>query len=182
MRTFSWFFYTWGDLSTHAFNSAYVKAGWALVGLSPLSPEKMMEAWAFLPDLLKFNPDAVNQIKNKIPICSACVSETGTLLDDLMDSVFYDNGGIFSQIPNSENDTKDTSEAAPVNHRCSAFFAVFSLFVYFVLLQTLLLDVKSQLDGKRASTTSQEARSRCRCSESFRGKSGGEKEAHRGKS
>ena len=68
MRTFCWFLYTWGDLSTHAFNSAYVKAGWAHVGLSPLSPEKMMEAWAFLPDLLIFNSNAVDEIKKLIPV------------------------------------------------------------------------------------------------------------------
>jgi hypothetical protein len=125
MRTFSWFLYTWGDLSTHAFNSAYVKAGWSLVGLSPLSPEKMMEAWAFLPDLLKFNANAVDEIKRLIPVCSASVSDTGTLLDDTMDDVFYKNGGIFAQIPNVSDcdDAKDTSEAAPVNHRwgCKLF-------------------------------------------------------------
>jgi hypothetical protein len=117
MRTFSWFLYTWGDLSTHAFNSAYVKAGWALVGLSPLSPEKMMEAWAFLPDLLKHDPDAVQKIKDLIPVCASSVSETGTLTDDFMDLVYYQRGGLFSQVPNAENEAKDTSEAAPVNHR-----------------------------------------------------------------
>ncbi len=117
MRTFSWFLYTWADLSTHAFNSAYVKAGWALVGLSPLSPEKMMEAWAFLPDLLKHDPDAVQKIKDLIPVCASSVSETGTLTDGFMDLVYYQRGGVFAQVPNGNNEAKDTSEAAPVNHR-----------------------------------------------------------------
>ena len=117
MRTFSWFLYTWGDLSTHAFNSAYVKAGWALVGLSPLSPEKMMEAWAFLPDLLSHDREAVQKIKDLIPVCASSVSETGTLSDDLMDTVYYNGDGIFARVPNAQNEAKDTSEAAPVNHR-----------------------------------------------------------------
>ena len=84
MRTFKWFLYTWGDLSTHAFNSAYVKAGWSLVGLSPFSPEKMMEAWAFLPDLLKFQPNAVENIKQFLPECAERVVETGTISDTYM--------------------------------------------------------------------------------------------------
>jgi hypothetical protein len=117
MRTFKWFLYTWGDLSTHAFNSAYVKAGWSLVGLSPFSPEKMMEAWAFLPDLLKFQPDAVETIKRFMPECAEKVVETGTISDTFMDLMYYVGNGLFSAVPNSENDTKDTSDAAPVNHR-----------------------------------------------------------------
>jgi hypothetical protein len=119
MRTFRWFLYTWGDLSTHAFNSAYIKAGWAHVGLSPFSPEKMMEAWAFLPDLLKFRPDAVGVIKGLMPVCSERVIETGTLHDTYMDTLFWRHDGIFSVIPQAENEHKDTSDAAPVNHRYS---------------------------------------------------------------
>jgi hypothetical protein len=117
MRTFRWFLYTWGDLSTHAFNSAYVKSGWSLVGLSPFSPEKMMEAWAFLPDLLKFNPNAVDTIKSLMPQCAEKVVETGTISDTFMDLMYYVGGGLFAAVPNSENDQKDTSDAAPVNHR-----------------------------------------------------------------
>ena len=118
MRTFSWFLYTFGDLASHAFNSAYIKAGWALVGLSPLSPQKMMDSWAFLPDLIKFSgPSGVEDILRLVPDCAKVVSETGALLDDDMDRLFYNDGGLFSRVPNSQNEAKDTSEQAPVNHR-----------------------------------------------------------------
>lgn len=128
------------------------------MGLSPLSPEKMMDAWAFLPDLLKFDINAVDTIKNLIPACSTQVAETGTLLDDKMDETFYNNGGIFSRVPNSQNDAKDTSEDAPVNHRCRKMILrlLFIRAFHWLLLQAFLLDVQCCMDAARAS----EARSK----------------------
>ena len=63
------------------------------------------------------DPDAVQKIKDLIPVCASSVSETGTLTDGFMDLVYYQRGGVFAQVPNAENEAKDTSEAAPVNHR-----------------------------------------------------------------
>jgi hypothetical protein len=117
LRTFEWFLLTWPDLSAAAFTPGNIKSGWEKVGLCPFVPEKMMEAWAFLPDFLDKVPDGVQQIMELITDCAKIVVETGALSDEDMDAIYYDNEGLFAFVEHSEPESKKTGESAPVNHR-----------------------------------------------------------------
>ena len=117
LRTFEWFLLTWPDLSATAFTPGNIKSGWEKVGLCPFVPEKMMEAWAFLPDFLAKEPEGVAKITALISVCAKVVVETGSLSDEQMDEVFYDNNGLFAFVQHSEPESKKTGDSAPVNHR-----------------------------------------------------------------